>query len=150
MPNNPWLIVGGWLSIGAGLLHLAVIAGGPAWYRSVGAGEAMAQMAERGELLPALITTAVAAMLFIWSAFAFSGAGLIRRLPLLRTGLCVIAAIYLLRGLVLLPLLILRPPAATSFDWWSSAIVLLFGLAYAIGTWTSWPSLAPIRAPARA
>jgi hypothetical protein len=143
MPQNPWLVAGGCLSALGGMLHLAIIAGGPAWYRLFGAGEGLAQMAERGDYYPALLAVAIAAMLFLWSAYAFSGAGLIPRLPLLRTGLCVISAIYLLRGLAILPLLVTRPDLAGAFAWWSSAIVLLFGTAYAIGTWTAWAELAP-------
>ena len=143
MPHYPWLVAGGCLSALGGLLHLAVIAGGPAWYRFFGAGEAMARMAERGQLYPAILTVGIAAALFLSSAYAFSGAGLIPRLPLLRTGLCAIAALYLLRGLAVLPLLLIRPDMAGPFAWWSSAIVLLFGLCYAIGIWTAWAQLAP-------
>ena len=47
MAANPFLIAGGVLSALASLLHIAVIAGGPAWYRFFGAGEGMARMAER-------------------------------------------------------------------------------------------------------
>jgi hypothetical protein len=131
----------GVLSALAALLHLAVIAGGPDWYRSVGAGEEMAQMAERGDLQPALITVAIAFLLAIWSAYAFAGAGYIRRLPLMRTALVAITAIYLLRGLALLPLLLLRPDMADAFAIWSSLIVLIYGLCYAVGTWRAWPFL---------
>ena len=48
--RNPWLVTGGILSALAALLHLAVIAGGPDWYRFVGAGEEMARMAEQGSI----------------------------------------------------------------------------------------------------
>ena len=37
--GNPWLVAGGILSALAALLHLAVIVGGPVWYRFFGAGE---------------------------------------------------------------------------------------------------------------
>jgi hypothetical protein len=39
---NFWLVGGGILSAIAALLHAAVIAGGPDWYRFFGAGEEMA------------------------------------------------------------------------------------------------------------
>ena len=61
MPANPFLIAGGILSALASLLHIAVIAGGPAWYRFFGAGEGMARMAERGSPVPTLITLGIAA-----------------------------------------------------------------------------------------
>jgi hypothetical protein len=141
MQDRTWLIVGGVLSAVAALAHLAVIAGGPDWYRFFGAGEGMARAAERGELRPALITVAIAAMLFVWAAYAFSGAGLIPRLPLLRTGLVAISAVYLLRAMAPIPILLFQPNRAGPFLWWSSGIVLVYGLFYAIGTHAAWPRL---------
>ena len=141
MKRNWWLIAGGVLSAGAALLHLAVIAGGPDWYRFFGAGEGMARAAERGSAAPALITLGIAAVLAVWAAYAFAGAGLIRRLPLMRTALVLISAIYLLRGLVLFPTLLLKPELVHAFEVWSSLIVLAYGVAYAVGTWKAWGTL---------
>ena len=137
-----WLIAGGSLSIAASLLHLGCIVGGPDWYRFFGAGERVAQAAARGSWVPAAMTFGIAAVLAIWAAYAFSGAGLIARLPLLRTGLVVITAVYVLRGMVLFfPSAFQRPDLSESFLRWSSIIVLAFGLVHAIGTWRAWNSL---------
>lgn len=141
MAANPILIAGGVLSAIASLLHLAVIAGGPTWYRFFGAGEGMARLAEQGSWKPTVITVGIASILAIWAAYAFSGAGLIPRLPLIRTALVLITAVYLLRGLVLIPAFALNPGGITPFVLWSSLIVLVYGLAYAVGTWTAWPAL---------
>jgi len=145
MDRNKWLIAGGILSAAAAILHVATIVGGPAWYRFFGAGEDMARAAEQGSLTPALVTAAIAGVLLAWALYAFSGAGIIRRLPLLRTALVLISAIYLVRAFVLLPLLILRPDRADTFAIVSSLIVLAYGLAYAIGTWSAWPQLSEPR-----
>ena len=144
---NYWLIAGGWLSLAAAVLHLAVIAGGPDWYRFFGAGEGMARAAERGELTPHLITLGIVVMLTIWSAYAFAGAGLIRRLPLMRTALVAISAVYLLRGLVIVPMLLVAEP--TAFGVWSSLIVLAYGVAYAVGTSRAWSHLSGLAVDAR-
>ena len=72
------------MSLAASLLHLAVIAGGPDWYRFFGAGEGMARAAERGSAVPAVMTVIVAAILAIWAAYAWGAVGVMRRLPLLR------------------------------------------------------------------
>ena len=141
--RNGWLIAGGALSAGAAVLHLAVIAGGPAWYRFFGAGEGMARAAERGSPRPAVITLGIATVLAIWAAYAFSGAGLLPRLPLLRAGLLVITAIYLARGSILFPMLLMRPRRVDAFLVWSSLIVLVYGGLYAIGTWRAWEDLSP-------
>jgi len=141
MTQNPFLIAGGALSAAASLLHIAVIAGGPSWYRFFGAGEGMARLAERGSLTPTLVTLGIAGVLAIWSAYAFSGAGLIPRLPLMRTALVLISTIYLLRGLVLIPAFIVNPGGFLPFVLWSSLIVLVYGVTYAVGTWIAWPGL---------
>ena len=139
--RNPALIIGGLLSVAAALLHIGCIIGGPEWYRFFGAGEGMATMAEQGSMTPTLLTLAIAAILAIWAAYAFSGAGLLPRLPLVRTGLVVISAIYLLRGLALIPALIINRGDVMPFILWSSLIVLVYGIAHVVGTWTAWPSL---------
>jgi len=138
--SNPWLIAGGWLSLLAAFLHLGCILGGPDWYRFFGAGEGMAQAAERGEWMPHLLTLGIAGILAVWAAYAFAGAGRLRRLPLMRTALVLITSIYLLRGLALVPIAF-TPAAQTWFNIWSSLIVLAYGIAHAVGTWRAWPHL---------
>ena len=139
--RNNWLVAAGGLSAAAALLHIAVIFGGAKWYRFFGAGERMARLAERGSPAPHLITLAIALVLAIWAAYAFAGAGLLRRLPLMRTALVAITSVYLLRGLALFPTLILKPVLVDRFTLWSSIIVLAYGITYALGTWRAWPSL---------
>ena len=141
MPRNAWLITGGWLSVTASLLHIACIFGGPDWYRFFGAGEGMARAAEEGSWVPAAVTAGIAAILAIWSAYAFSGAGLIVKLPLVRTALVLISLVYLARALLLIPTLILRPELVDTFAFWSSIVVLVYGIAYAVGTFRAWSSL---------
>lgn len=138
--TNKWLVVGGWLSIVAALLHVGCIVGGGDWYRFFGAGEEMARADEAGHWMPAIMTSGIALILAIWAAYAFSGAGLIRRLPLIRTALVIISGIYLLRGLFIIPILI-EPAMRSPFNIWSSLIVLGYGIAYAIGTRLAWPQL---------
>ena len=85
------------------------------------------------------LSGAIAFVLGAWSLYALSGAALIRALPLLRTVLCVITAIYLLRGLAVLPLAVLGK--STPFWWWSSMICLLIGAVHLVGLLQVWPRL---------
>lgn len=147
--GRPWLIAGGALSFGAAALHLAIVAGGPDWYRFFGAGEGMARMAERGDARPAVMAVGIALILCLWGLYALSGAGLVRRLPLLRTALLLISAIYLLRAAWLPFLLLARPALVDAFWIWSSAIVAAYGATYAIGTARAWRSLRPQAPPAQ-
>lgn len=140
-PANGFLIAGGILSAAAAALHVAVIFGGPDWYRFFGAGERMAQMAAHGSPRPVAITLFIAAVLAIWAAYAFSGAGWLRPLPQLRPALVLISAIYLLRGLLPFALVLFKPQMLSPFWVWSSLIVLTYGLTYAAGTARAWASL---------
>lgn len=142
-PGSTWLMIGGALSVTAALLHIACIFGGPDWYRFFGAGEGMARAAARGDWQPTIITLCIAAVLMIWAAYAFSGAGILPRLPLLRTGLVTITAIYLIRALAFVPVNLASRQYTDGFAIWSSLIVLIFGAVYAVGTVKAWRHLAP-------
>lgn len=139
--RNSWLIAAGFLSAAASLLHVATIIGGPDWYRFLGAGEGMARAAEGGSIIPSLLTAAIAAILAVWALYAFSAAGFVRRLPLLRTALVLITGVYLLCGLANITLLSLKPQLVNTFEIISSLIVLGYGMTYAVGTWQAWPCL---------
>ncbi len=95
----------------------------------------LAVKAEQGSLQPALLTAVIVAVFSAWGAYPLSGAGVIRPLPLLRSVLAVIAAIYVLRGLILVPDLIRLamhagyPFRQTVF----SATALVIGLAHIFG-----------------
>ena len=135
-----FLLTGGLLSGVASLLHVAIILGGPDWYRFFGAGEAMARHAARGSPYPALLTLAIAATLGVWALYALSGEGIIRRLPLLRLALAIIAAIYLTRGLLGIPVVLIADDpylqelrAKMTFMIVSSAICVCLGLCYMVG-----------------
>ncbi|WP_066651818.1 MULTISPECIES: hypothetical protein [Sphingomonas] len=141
MTAQRWLVIGGWLSIGAALLHLGCIVGGADWYRFFGAPPLIVRAVERGQAWPHLATLVIAAVLCIWAAYAFSGAGLISRLPLLRLGLVVISAIYVWRSLDLPIAMVVIPQAVSPFVIWSSLIVAIYALCYSIGTWQAWRTL---------
>jgi hypothetical protein len=139
--RNPWLLAGGILSALAAVLHLAIIAGGPSWYLFFGAGRRMAWLAAHHSPRPALIAIAIAAMLALWSAYALSGAGVIRRLPLLRLGLVTITAIYLLRAAALPFMLGHMPGRTPAFLVWSSVVVLVYGIVHTVGLLHGWRQL---------
>ncbi|MEW8690778.1 MAG: hypothetical protein AB2535_06800 [Candidatus Thiodiazotropha endolucinida] len=131
--NRP-LLWGGTLSLLAAFLHIAIIIGGPAWYRFFGAGERFARLAERGSPLPDIITAIIALILLLWSLYAFAGAGLVRRLPWLRSILMLITAVYLIRGMALLPLALIMPQAVDSFLILSSLVCITIGILHFSGT----------------
>ena len=131
------------MSVAASLLHLAVIVGGPDWYRFFGAGEEMARAAERGSSVPPIMTAIIAAILAVWAALAFGAAGLIRLLPLTRTALIAIAAVLIARSALVLVPDVWAPEQTMAFRIVSSLACLAMGLCFALGTWAAWPSLSP-------
>jgi hypothetical protein len=138
---NSLLVTAAALSALAAALHVGCIIFGASWYRFFGAGERMAQLASAGSWYPALITSGIAAVLGVWSLYALSGAGVVPKLPFVRAVLCIITAIYLLRGLAVLPALFFATGRRISFWWWSSAICLSIGLVHLAGLKQVWARL---------
>jgi hypothetical protein len=91
----------------------------------------------------------VALIFAIWGLYGLSGAGLLRRLPLLRLGLLAIGAIYTLRGLLLIPLLLASlgllasPEPILPQALLASFVSLLVGCFYLAGTIAAWRDLKP-------
>jgi hypothetical protein len=130
------------LSFGIALFQ-AVVTTSPKWSRYFGAWEFVASN------LPLLYATgfAVALILTLFGLYALSGAGYVPRLPLLRTGLICIGAVYTLRGLFLVLELLMNAGYLQAVaqiptrELVSSAVSLLVGLTYLAGTVGYWKQL---------
>ncbi len=107
-----------------------------------------------GDPLWLYVTSFAATALFaVWGLYGLSGAGRIRRLPLLRTGLLAIGGIYTLRGLLLIPTLLLvfglvpaGGPVSSRMQVASllaSSVALSIGILYLVGTFGSLQDLKP-------
>jgi hypothetical protein len=148
-----WLRWGALLTGAAALLHLAIIFGGPDWYRFFGAGERMARLSARGSAYPTVVTAGIAFVLGLWALYGLSGAGVIRRLPLLRLALVLIACVYFARGILGIPLVLFVDGPYTdelkgrmTFMVVSSLICIFLGFCYAFGAARVWRR--PRRTPA--
>jgi len=121
------------LDLLAAVLHLAIIAGGPAWYRFFGAGEDMARMAERGHPWPAVLTAAIAAGLAMFGCFTLSLDGrCCQALPWPREVVWLITGIYALRAVVPLVLAPMVKSLRTPFMLISSAVCGVYAIAHAL------------------
>lgn len=135
------LLLGAALSATAAVAHLGCIVIGPCAYRFMGAGERMARAAEAKQLRPTLVTLGIACILFIWAAFALSGAGVIAQLPLTKWGLIGISTVYLTRS-VAFPFIQKKFPENSKMFWIvSSGICGFIGLVHAYGTLSLWHTL---------
>lgn len=135
------LIIGGALSAAAAAAHLVCIVVGAPAYRWMGAGERMARGAEAGKLMPTLVTLAIAAVLGVWSLYAFAGAGVIAPLPLMKAALTAISAVYLGRAFGFPLLKAAFPENSPAFWWVSSGLCLAIGALHAYGTLARWHEL---------
>jgi hypothetical protein len=100
--KNYLLLAGGIISALISIFHI-LLAVKPDLYQFIAPDQnsPLSQMAKQGSYVTTIASIALVIIFAIWAMVAFSGAGLIRRLPLLHTGLVIIAVIYLLRGLFL-------------------------------------------------
>ncbi len=101
--NNIVLLFAAILSFCAAIFQL-VISLVPKWSAFFGAGEELTSK----PLLLLLLGGLVAILLSTWGFYGLSGAGLIRRLPLLRLVIFLIGAIYIFRGLPIIMKLLER------------------------------------------
>jgi len=137
-----YLILAGIAASAGAALHIAILFGGPDWYAFFGAPRGLVEMARAGNLRAPISCLVIAAFLTLLAGYAFSGAGVIRRLPFLRFGLASIAAILILRGVLFVPLIVFRPGSLAgicdcrdvdSFIIVTSALCLGLGVGYALG-----------------
>ena len=139
--TNRLLVVAGALSGIAAIAHLACLVVGAPLFRLLGAGEQMAQLHLAGHWYPTAVTLAIAAVLAVWCAYALSAAGVLRRLPLRRTVLAAITAIYIVRGVAFVPVMAYFPGNSVTFWVVSSFICLAIGLVHLVGLRQSWDRL---------
>jgi hypothetical protein len=142
-PSRSYLIAAGAILVVGALVHLAAIAAGPAWYAALGAPKGLVYLASTDSLRPAVSCVVIASALLVCAAYAFSGAGLFRRLPLLRPVLALIAVGLVVRGFAFLPLAAWRPELLSGlcgrcaepglFLVATSALCLFVGGGYAVG-----------------
>lgn len=135
--HNYFLIIGGVISALISILHvfLAIM---PDFFRYVTPGETsgLSQMAEQGSSTTTVLSVILAIIFAIWAIYAFSGAGLIRPLPLLRVALVAIGAIYILRALFLPSEINMVMTQGYPFRFVIfSTISLVAGILYLIGFW---------------
>ena len=137
-----YLIITGLAACAGSVLHIAILFGGPDWYALFGAPRVLVEMARAGNLRAPVSCLIIASILAVLAAYAFSAAGVIRRLPLLRTGLALMAVVLILRGVVFIPMILWHPGSLSricecrsvdSFIVLTSLLCLAMGIGYALG-----------------
>ncbi|HEY2346923.1 MAG TPA: hypothetical protein VGH80_13780 [Xanthomonadaceae bacterium] len=125
------LLAGCGASVGA-LIHIAAVLGGPSWYVFFRAPPFIVASARAGTWPAPTSALAIALAMGICAAYAFSAAGRLPRLPLLRTGLAIVAVVCLLRGVLLVPFVVLHPSLVDTFAVVGSLVWLAVGACFAL------------------
>lgn len=97
------LISAGIIASASAIWHLLCIFGGPSWFVFARAPQQIIDSAVQRTLLAPIGTMIVASLMFACTIFAFSAVGLIRKVPLLKSALIIIAVLCTLRGLIAIP-----------------------------------------------
>lgn len=130
-----WLIAAAAVSFFVAILHIVIVLIGPSAYSFFG-GQKLAHLALSGSFTPTLMTLGLAAIHAVFGLYGLSGAGVIRRLPLLTVALFAIGGMYAFRGLSAFEqgLQILQDPDSLPFRvLFYSLVALATGCAYIMG-----------------
>jgi hypothetical protein len=122
---------------GAGI-HWIAPALGPDWYAFLHAPDAAVASARNGTAFGPLGAIVIGALMFACTLFALSGRGDIGYLPFTRAALAVISFICLVRGLIIIPYIIILPSVSpfvlvASVIWFVAGVGFFVGL---VGTWS--------------
>ena len=98
--KNALLLGGGYFSLAFAVFQISGVFWPPRAIKYLGGPW---QLSQTRPIVFALLCIVIAVIVAIFGLYALSGAGKIRRLPLLRTVVTATTAIYLLRGLLLIP-----------------------------------------------
>lgn len=137
-----WLTFAAALCFAIALLHAAIIFLGPDAYAYFGAPQ-LGRAEAAGLWYPDWMTAALVLVFAAFGTYALSGAGRVRRLPLLRTALVAIGAVFTLRGLALfveLAQLVAGAPVPLRMAVFS-LVSLITGVAFLAGTLPRWRAL---------
>lgn len=133
MTTNPkrTLRIAGWSNIAIAAAHAIGLIWAWTFFAAVGIEDEMRELAAQGAALPYVLTLLTCAVFLVFGLYALSGAGDLRRLPFLRTGLVTVAAIYLCRATVYEGINAVRDGDVTQIAF--AVIALSIGLCYAYG-----------------
>ena len=118
------LILAGFISGLAAAWHLMMIVGGPTWYEFARAPHYIVTSARNDTLTAPLSAILISVLMFTCSAYAFSGAGLIKKVPLVSLALPVISLICLTRAIYISPLFF----PMSRLDTWNQVASSVWGL----------------------
>ncbi len=121
------------ISLFGAVIHFAAPLLGPAWYAFLQAPPKVIASASAGSWFAPAGAVAIGGLMLICALYALAGAGRLRWLPFAQMAQGTIAAVCLLRGLLVLPYLYKFPERLWTFDALASVIWFAAGLGFLVG-----------------
>lgn len=132
MGRFAFLLAAGICLFGA-LIHFAAPLLGPEWYAFLQAPPRIVASAQAGGLLAPAGALVIGLLMLVCALYALAGAGYLRWLPFAQMVQGTVAAVCLLRGLLVLPYLYKFPDRWLTFDVVASVVWLAAGLGFLVG-----------------
>jgi len=121
------------ISLFGAVIHFAAPWLGPEWYAFLQAPPKVVASAQAGGLLAPAGALVIGLLMLVCGAYGLAGAGILRWLPFAQMVQGTVAAVCLLRGLLVLPYLYKFPDRVWTFDVIASLIWLAAGLGFLAG-----------------
>lgn len=121
------------ISLFGAVIHFAAPMLGPEWYAFLQAPPKVVASAQAGGLLAPAGAVLIGVLMLVCGAYALAGAGILRWLPFAQMVQGTVAAVCLLRGLLVLPYLYKFPDRVWTFDVIASLIWFAAGLGFLAG-----------------
>jgi len=131
--KSHFLITGGIIAGLAAIWHLLCLIGGVGWLAFARAPLAIIESYKQGTALAPIATVIIAGLMFACAAYAFSSAGLIRKIPLLKSALVTISVLCLLRATLVMPRIV-RESFTDTWQIVASAVFFFVGICFLLGS----------------
>lgn len=128
-----FLVLAALIAIATAVAHLSCIYFGPECYSVQMAPPVVVKWAQAGSYLAPLAAVVVSSVFIVIALYALSGAGLIRRLPLLKLGLYTISAVCIVRGLLGMQLWLRHQEKIDASIFYAGIVWFMVGLLYLFG-----------------
>jgi len=127
-----WVYFAAAISFFGVFIHIAAIFGGPPWFQFFGAPPVIVESARAGTLLAPVGASVIALLMGLCGVAALSALGVLRRLPMLRLLLALIAGACLMRAVSVVPIAFLRPDLMSVFEVVAAILWGSAGIGFAV------------------
>lgn len=127
------LVLAACIALGTAVAHMSCIFLGPECYAVQLAPAQVIASAVDGTYLAPISTICVSIIFVILALYALSGAGIIRKLPLLHYGIYAVAMLCIIRGILPLQLWLRHPDKVNDMVFYAGVLWLVTGLFFLFG-----------------